>query len=155
MIEVHTRLRHFSSRPDPLTHVADEIADQVGGGAAGRVGKCGLVGSRAAGLPWLSLLAALAWHGMAIPERRRTPQPSSLPRVQTRVLCLDEFFVTDVADAMILHRLFGRWVALRTGAVCPSSGPLHAPACRLGSTPHWLVCRPAPATPLAGCGTGG
>ncbi|KAI7840820.1 hypothetical protein COHA_005466 [Chlorella ohadii] len=54
MIEVHQRLRHFASRPDPLAHVADEIVDQ------------------------------------------------------TRVLCLDEFFVTDVADAMILHRLFGR-----------------------------------------------
>lgn len=54
MIEVHQRLRHFASKPDPLTHVADEIADE------------------------------------------------------TKVLCLDEFFVTDVADAMILHRLFGR-----------------------------------------------
>ncbi|PSC67543.1 lactation elevated 1 isoform X1 [Micractinium conductrix] len=54
MLEVHQRLRHFASKPDPLTHVADEIVDG------------------------------------------------------TRVLCLDEFFVTDVADAMILHRLFAR-----------------------------------------------
>lgn len=54
MLDVHSTLRNHQHKADPLSAVADDIANK------------------------------------------------------TKVLCLDELFVTDVADAMILHRLFSR-----------------------------------------------
>lgn len=54
MLDVHSRLREYAGKQDPLSEVADDISKGC------------------------------------------------------RVLALDELFVTDVADAMVLHRLFGR-----------------------------------------------
>lgn len=42
---------------------------------------------------------------------------------RSRLICLDEFHVTDIADAMILHRLLARLFHLRVGLVITSNEP--------------------------------
>jgi cell division protein ZapE len=42
---------------------------------------------------------------------------------RSRLICLDEFHVTDIADAMILHRLLARLFELRVGFVITSNEP--------------------------------
>jgi cell division protein ZapE len=65
-------------------------------------------------------------HGR-LHELRELPDP--LPRVaadmagDTRVLCLDELYVSDIADAMILAGLFDAFVRQGVALVCTSNTP--------------------------------
>ena len=63
-------------------------------------------------------------HGMLREHRAQTDpllQVADRVAATTRVLCLDELFVTDVADAAILNRLFTRMWQQRVVLVATSN----------------------------------
>ena len=97
MLDVHGRLRRLSAQSDPLARVADDIAEDV----KARRGPHPPISTSSITVDCLDSIEEAAW-------RCQRAGVTTAVIITVQVLALDEFFVTDVADAVILARLFGR-----------------------------------------------